>query len=632
MASNSDRRLLINQYKLARRTIKENLQSGSISVPIVDDSILYGIPDFRGVYSKGFAGHTGANNIPTNPNKVVYQKFVDGLKNRDINLINQVCSLPPARLADPCSLFDLEIQGKNRFSYSMPPAPSPIGATGAAELLEVYAMALLRDYQLVLLDPNCSLYSSIPQIAKDRVQKYITELNKNQIPALLQCPVNAQGNITPSLLFRGDSSGCKVGPYTSQFLYYPVVLGTLLLEQENVVLDTSFNKIDFSNNDLGTTTNYFLEIWNGVGKPAQEDKITLRYLTTLRDLALYIHRDEVWQPFFIACSLLLDYGVPTGFYCKNRSSAPSRFINLGVVDLWSLVMKAVKLAMNSAWVWKWKQLRMRPEEMAYQVHLKKKYPEDPSGLNFPSFLLSNQNDIMNDISNNNNGNYLMPLSYRQGSPFHPAYPGGHATIAGACITILKAWFNCDTLIKAYIPDLSGNELLEYRIGTGSTADVFFKVSDELDKLGYNCGITRNFAGIHYRSDDIQGLLLGETVAIDLLKEEIMKYTDDITFRFRKVNGSIQTISNHNNPLPPNLSYTIYFNPRTPFTTNNPSIPQSTQPYKPIELTRTTINIVNNDGTQSTTTTLNAPTSGTTKGWNTVAPRRQFPSKPASISY
>jgi hypothetical protein len=620
MAS-AEKRILIDQYKLGRKAIKENLNSGSVSVPLVSDEILYGIPDFRGVFSKGFVGHTGDNDVPKYPNKTTYQKFIDGLNNKNINLINEVLVTNP-RLSDPYSLFDFEIQGKNRFSYVMDPAPSPTSDQGAAELLEVYAMALLRDYQLVALDPSCSLYISIPQPAKDTINKYIEELNKNNIQTNLKCPVNSQNKITPELLFRGSSQGCIQGPYASQFIYYPVVLGTLLLEQQNVLLDTSFNTIDFSNNDLGITTQYFIEIWNGTPKPAREDNITIRYLTTMRDFALYINRDEVWQPFFITGGLFLDYGIPTGFYSKNRSSGPSRFVNLGVVDLWTIMMKAVKLAMNSAWVWKWKQLRQRPEEMAYQVHLKKKYPSDPSGVNFKPYLLSDQNVIMADISNNNKGNFLMPLAYRQGSPFHPSYPGGHATIAGACITILKAWFNCDTLIKAYIPDLSGNDLLEYRIGVGSTANVYYKISDELDKLANNCGITRNFSGIHYRSDDETGIKLGESVAIDLLKEEISKYRDDITFRFRKLDGTIQTISNHNNPLPSNLSYTIYFEPRTPFDASNyREIKQSQQPFKPIELTTTTINLINSDGSTSTTTTVNAPTSGTTKGWTNLAPRK-----------
>ncbi len=39
------------------------------------------------------------------------------------------------------------------------------------------------------------------------------------------------------------------------------------------------------------------------------------------------------------------------------------------------------------------------------------------------------------------GSYLLPMAYPEGCPTHPAYPAGHATIAGACTTVLKAFFN-----------------------------------------------------------------------------------------------------------------------------------------------------------------------------------------------
>ncbi len=38
-----------------------------------------------------------------------------------------------------------------------------------------------------------------------------------------------------------------------------------------------------------------------------------------------------------------------------------------------------------------------------------------------------------------NGNYFIPLSYPEGCPLHPPDPSGHATAAGAAVTILK-WF------------------------------------------------------------------------------------------------------------------------------------------------------------------------------------------------
>ncbi len=33
------------------------------------------------------------------------------------------------------------------------------------------------------------------------------------------------------------------------------------------------------------------------------------------------------------------------------------------------------------------------------------------------------------------------MAFPEGSPTHPSYGAGHATVAGACVTILKAWFD-----------------------------------------------------------------------------------------------------------------------------------------------------------------------------------------------
>src|SRR5205814_7619104 len=53
-----------------------------------------------------------------------------------------------------------------------------------------------------------------------------------------------------------------------------------------------------------------------------------------------------------------------------------------------------------------------------------------------------------DHNNANNGNtdgsYLLPMAFSEGSPTHPSYGAGHATVAGACVTILKAWFKEST--------------------------------------------------------------------------------------------------------------------------------------------------------------------------------------------
>jgi hypothetical protein len=37
--------------------------------------------------------------------------------------------------------------------------------------------------------------------------------------------------------------------------------------------------------------------------------------------------------------------------------------------------------------------------------------------------------------------FLRPQAFPEGCPTHPSYTAGHATVAGACVTVLKALFD-----------------------------------------------------------------------------------------------------------------------------------------------------------------------------------------------
>ena len=41
------------------------------------------------------------------------------------------------------------------------------------------------------------------------------------------------------------------------------------------------------------------------------------------------------------------------------------------------------------------------------------------------------------------GSFLLSLAFAEGSPKHPSYPAGHGAVAGACITVLKFFFDGD---------------------------------------------------------------------------------------------------------------------------------------------------------------------------------------------
>ena len=493
-----------SQYTFQFAEAKQAYQTSSIQVSPATD-----INNPQALFSKGLP-HPDQKT----PLTATFQQLVSGIQNKNIGQITSVANANK-KLVDPYTVVDKEIIGKFKSSYRLDPTPSPFSAQASAELLEVYAMALLRDIPF-------HQWTTLAQDSSSVVSKVLSDLNS--VKQHLNGPT-INGQITVKSLFRGPCPGELKGPLVSQFLYQPIQLGSLYVEQKYECPSNLKNYM--------TDVSGFLHIWNG-GNPSEPIilKGDSRYLITIRDCANYIHLDQMWQPFFMTGTWLLSK-IPIGFTCTQRSGA--KFISLGPIDLFDIMMNATKLAMNSAWVWKWTQMKMRPEEFAYQVHLKKTNPAQ--GLNFHSILSTDNHEILNlihDLSQN----YLLPQAYPEGSPGHPSYPAGHAVIAGAMCTILKAWFDCTaTFPNPKIPNVDGSGLVAFTEET-------LNVGDELDKMASNCGIFRNFAGIHYRSDMNAGILLGEMIAIDLLQDFVGRYANQVQFTIKKRNGNTIFIKNY----------------------------------------------------------------------------------------
>jgi len=134
------------------------------------------------------------------------------------------------------------------------------------------------------------------------------------------------------------------------------------------------------------------------------------------------------------------------------------------------------------------------------------------------------------------GTYLLPMAFAEGSPLHPSYGAGHATVAGACVTILKAWFDESYVIPNPVqatPD--GLALVPYS-GPPLT------VGGELNKLASNVATGRNIAGVHWRSDAVESLKLGEAVAISILQDQKNTYNENFSgFTFTKFDGTQVTV-------------------------------------------------------------------------------------------
>ena len=140
---------------------------------------------------------------------------------------------------------------------------------------------------------------------------------------------------------------------------------------------------------------------------------------------------------------------------------------------------------------------------------------------------------------------LLPMAFPEGSPMHPTYGAGHATVAGACVTMLKAFFDTDAVLVlnsegkmqivsrqqyddnqeqfspvAFIPKDEGMELEN---AYENTTNPPLSVGDELNKIAANISIGRDMAGVHYYSDYIDSLVMGEKIAIGILLEQSLAY-------------------------------------------------------------------------------------------------------------
>jgi hypothetical protein len=183
---------------------------------------------------------------------------------------------------------------------------------------------------------------------------------------------------------------------------------------------------------------------------------------------------------------------------------------------------------KASWYQKWLvHRRLRPEVFCGRVHNRKigtaDYPIHPDLLERSAVL---------ELAYRQNGTYLLPVAFPEGSPTHPSYPAAHVCIAGACVTVLKAFFDESFMVPSpVVASADGATLLPYS-GAPLT------VGNELNKLAFNVAMGRDFGGVHWRSDGASALLLGEAVAIGVLTDQANTYPETFKgFSLTKFDGT-----------------------------------------------------------------------------------------------
>jgi hypothetical protein len=416
--------------------------------------------------------------------------------------------------------FDLECLDSSQFS--VPPAPALASEQYATELVELYWASLLRDIAFTDYTGNT--------VAKNAAKEL------SALPAY-SGPRNGAHQVTTDLLFRGRFHGETVGPYLSQFLLQDTRMGVLPVTQKYT---TNVANVDFM---LDPTT--FLQVQNGISTGlALNPVMPPLYLRDGRGLAAYTHVDVLYQAYFMAYLVLntMNGGNPVPLNSGNPYNGdPTQngFNTFGQPDIAATVAAVASEALKAVWYQKWfVHLRHRPESGGAIVYLSKTpHTASVEGTLSPTVL--NSKAVQTCFTTN--GSYFLSQAFPEGSPTHPAYPTGHGTVAGACITVLKFFFNGGSLIpNPVVPLNDGTSTTPY---TGADAGML-TVNGELNKLAHNISFGHGIhAGIHWRSDTDTSIQLGEAVALSVLRDRADTYNEKFTVQLQKLDGTTATISN-----------------------------------------------------------------------------------------
>ena len=482
------------------------------------------LPNKAGSYSKGLP-HNNLGEVDA----AAYSALLKAVKSGDPNDYEVIpLGGGEVKLTNPQNALAFTLEGQDSHNFTIPAAFPLSSEPEAAEMAELYWMALTRDISFADYTTN----PLTVQAAQD-LRRF------SLFPGL-----------TPERLFRAPARGNEVGPYVSQFLLRDIPYGAKLVKQSI--------EYPVANLDYMTNYNEWLKIEQGFAAmdkdnkflPKMADDDGTRYPYNGRGLGQWVHKDWPYQATLNAALILLGFGDAAidGNNPYAVSTTQKGFNMFGGPYILNLISKAADLALKAAWFQKWQvHRRLRPEAFGGRVHNQK--------LNLANYSLNakllNDSDVLPLIFEHNRqqnlmrfgldeGTYLQPQAFPEGSPTHPAYPAGHATFAAAGATMLKAFFREDFIIPNPVkPSPDGRTVMEYKVGIDGPA---LTVGGELNKLAANVAIARNIAGVHWRSDGLEGNNLGEAVAISILRDLRKIYNEDFTgFSITKLDGSMIVI-------------------------------------------------------------------------------------------
>lgn len=464
------------------------------------------------------------------------------------------------QLINPQAGLAWDLEGPDAHALMMPPAPRVDGPQVSAEMAELYWMALARDVSFI--EYGTGTGSDLDSVAGGSLTGAAAGALATELTDYQGLPTSAAtANAT---LFRSAMPGCDIGPYVSQFLIKDIPYGPYRIVQwrPTAVPGTDFMTdfvewLDIQNGAMPTRVLAF----DCAGTPPMP---VPRRLRTLRDLAYHVRVDVSYQHYLNACFILQHMALPAtavmpadrnppGDPCLTADDPPpcmsgpldggnpylppaypprveEGFATFGNWHIPSLLAEVATRALKAVWYQKWYiHRRLRPEALGGLIdnHLsgRKAYPMLDQEI-LDALLTGSLSAYVGPAMPS--GSYLLPQAFPEGSPLHPSYGEGHGVVGGACVTILKAWFDeayqfdpasANRFEIPQEPDADGIGVHDYTGGS-------LTVGGELNKLVANISLGgRSGAGVHYRSDSDEALRLGETIAIGLLQEQMRTYNE-----------------------------------------------------------------------------------------------------------
>jgi len=532
-----------DSFQYRRRVAQENKIDIGV-LPDNGDRARYS--DFSALYSKALP-----HNSLGVPNQAAYLTFLNALEDESFEALQNIIvgtpgGGPNSKLNGPATAFAFDLEGLDSHAFTIPPpAPTVRSAQTATEEVEHYWASLLRDLPF-------TEYGNDPT---GTVAAAVADLNSR---SFLQGATAGAGQwnlpVTPQNLFRGRvfaNDGNTKGPYISQFLLQPTFFGAQELTQKYETF--------IPNQTFLTNPEIFKSVQNGGASAEPIKDGTFRYIRNGRDLTAYTRVDALHQAYFVAFLVLLGikapinagnpYGRPGGPIPVSNTQKP--FGTLGPPDAFATIPEVATRALKASWFRKWiVDLRLRPEEYGALVHARK-----TGTTPVPQASTELHNDVLSSAVLprifSQYGSYLLPQAFPEGSPTHPCYTGGHATVAGACATVVKFFVDGTKKIRPLLlaagsdvkqPTTDGLALVPY---TGADKDDL-DINGELSKLAFNIPFGHGVhSGIHFRSSNHWGILLGEAVALSFLKDRAKSYNEPFTINITKFDGTTATITNQN---------------------------------------------------------------------------------------